>query len=216
MPPGEMQIDRRFLKVAMPQQHLDGAQIGPSFEQMSGKAVTQRMGMDVLVFKAGALRGLLTGTPENLGGDRMTCRMPSVAGKQPVGGLAPKSAPVDAQGVEQLRAEHDISVLASLASPDMNDHPLAVDIADLEVCHFSATRARGIQRYQQDAMKGKLCRVDQTRHFVLAQNLRQVQNLLGIRCLGNAPAALQHLYIEEAQSGQALRYGVGGQLPARE
>ena len=65
-------------------------------------------------------------------------------------------------------------------------------------------------------MKGKLCRVDQTCDFFLAQHPRQVQNLLRIRCLGNAPAALQHLDIEEAKSGQALRYGVRGQLPARE
>src|SRR6266478_5760558 len=46
---------------------------------MSGKAVAQGMGMDVLVFKAGALRGLLTGAPENLGRDRMTRRMPPTA-----------------------------------------------------------------------------------------------------------------------------------------
>ena len=98
----------------------------------------------------------------------------------------------------------------------MNDHPLAVDIADLQVRHFCATCARGIEGHQQNAMKGKLCRVDQTRDFFLAQHLRQVQNLLRIRCLGNAPASFQHLHIEEAQSGQALGYGVGGQLPARE
>ena len=61
MSPGEMQIDRRLLQVAMPEQHLNGAQVGTGFEQMCGKAVAQRMGMDVLVFKAGALRGLLTG-----------------------------------------------------------------------------------------------------------------------------------------------------------
>ena len=203
-----MQIDRRFLQVAMPQQHLDGAQVGAGFEQMRGKAVAQSVGMDVLVFKAGAFGGLLTGVPENLGGDRMTRRMPSVAGKQPVGGLALQPAPVDAKGIEQLRAEHDIAVLAPLASPDMNDHPLAVDIADLQVRHFCATCARGIERHQQDAMKGKLCRVDQPRDFFLAEHLRQVQNLLRIRRLGNAPAALQHLDIEEAQSGQALGYGV--------
>src|SRR5229473_1105230 len=65
-------------------------------------------------------------------------------------------------------------------------------------------------------MKGKLCRVDQARDLLLAKYLGQVQNLLRIRCLGNAPAALQYLYIEEAQSGQALGYGVRGQLPARE
>ena len=82
--------------------------------------------------------------------------------------------PIDAKGIEQFRAEHDIAVLPSLASPDMNDHALAVDIADLQVRHFCATCARGIEGHQQNAMKGKLCRVDQTRHFVLAQNLRQV------------------------------------------
>jgi hypothetical protein len=98
----------------------------------------------------------------------------------------------------------------------MDDHALAVDIADLQVRHFCATCARGIQRHQQNAMKGKLCRADQTRYFFLAQHLRQVQNLLRIRCLGSAPASLQHLHIEEAQSSQALRYRVWGQLPARE
>ena len=39
MPPGEMQIDGRFFQVAMTQQHLDGAQVGASFEQMRGKTV---------------------------------------------------------------------------------------------------------------------------------------------------------------------------------
>src|SRR5208282_699161 len=96
MSPGEMQIDRRLLQVAMPEQHLDGTQVGAGFEQMRGKAVAQRVGMDVLVFKAGACGGLLTGVPENLGGDRMTRGMPSVAGEQPIGRLAFQSAPVDA------------------------------------------------------------------------------------------------------------------------
>lgn len=36
-----MQVDRRLLKVAMTEQHLDGAQVGAGFEQMSGKAVAQ-------------------------------------------------------------------------------------------------------------------------------------------------------------------------------
>jgi hypothetical protein len=136
----------------MPEQHLDGAQVSAGFEPMSGKAVAQSMGMDVLVLKTGAFGGLLTGAPEDLGGDRMTRRMPSVAGKQPFGGLALQPAPVDAQGIQQLRAEHDVTVFASLASPDMNDHPLAFDVADLQACHFCATCARGIPRHQQDAM----------------------------------------------------------------
>src|SRR6266852_7590322 len=164
-----MEVDRRLLEVTMTEQHLDGAQVGAGFEQMCGKAVAQSVGMDVLVFKAGAFGGLLTGVPENLGGDRMTRRMPSIAGEQPVGGLAFQPAPVDTQGIEQLGAEHDIAILAPLAAPNMNDHPLAVDIADLQVRHFGATCARGIERHQQNAMKGKLCRVDQACDFFLAE-----------------------------------------------
>src|SRR5208282_797851 len=213
MAPGEVQIDRGFLQVAMTEQHLDGAQVGTGFEQMRGKAVAQSVRMDALVLKTGAFGGLLTGTPENLGGDRMTRRMPSIAGEQPVGGLALQPAPVDAQGIEQLGAEHDVTVLAS---PNMDDHSLAVDIADLQVRHFCATCARGIERHQQDAMKGKLCRVDQACDFFRAEYLGQVQNLLRIRRFGNAPAALQHLDIEKAQSGQALRYGFRSQLPTGE
>src|SRR3982074_675688 len=124
MPAGEMKINRRFLKVAMPQQHLDGAQVGTGFEQMSGKPVAQSVGMDVLVFKAGAFGGLLTGIQQDLGSDRITCGMPSVAGKQPVRWLVLEPAPIDAQGIEQLGAEHDLAVLASLASAAVEDHAL--------------------------------------------------------------------------------------------
>ena len=65
-----MQIDRRLFEVTMTQQHLDGAQVGAGFEQMGGKAVTQGLGMDVLVFKPSALCSSLAGCPKNLGGDR--------------------------------------------------------------------------------------------------------------------------------------------------
>ena len=45
----QMQIDRRFLQVTMSQQHLNGAQVGSGFEQMSGETVAQGGGMNLLV-----------------------------------------------------------------------------------------------------------------------------------------------------------------------
>ena len=90
----------------------------------------------------------MAGCPEDLGCDRIVCGMPSVTGKQPVGRLAPEAAPVNTQCIEQLRAEHDVTVLAALAFPDMDDHPLAVDIADLQPGCFRAPCARGIKRHQ--------------------------------------------------------------------
>src|SRR5208337_717307 len=128
MPPGEMQIDGSHFEVAMTEQYLYGAQVSSSFEQMGGKAVTQGVGMDVLVFKPSALCGALAGCPKNLGRDRITGRVPSVAGKQPLCRLASEPAPVSAQRFEKLRAQHDVSVQAALASPDMDNHALTVNI----------------------------------------------------------------------------------------
>src|SRR5664280_1928734 len=80
--------------------------------------------------------------------------VPAVAGKEPLLRLASESTPVGAQLFEQLRAEHDIAVLAALAFSDMDHHPLAVDVADLQVGRFCAACTGGIKRHQKDAMKG--------------------------------------------------------------
>ena len=62
----KMQIDGGLFQIAVAQQDLNGAQIGACFEQISGEAVTQRVGMD-LFLDAGSLGGLLAGVPDGLG-----------------------------------------------------------------------------------------------------------------------------------------------------
>jgi hypothetical protein len=49
MPLGQMQIDGRYLEVAMAEQDLDGAQVGAGFEKMCGEAVSQSVRMDAPV-----------------------------------------------------------------------------------------------------------------------------------------------------------------------
>jgi hypothetical protein len=102
-------------------------------------------------------------------------------------------APVDTQRIEQSWAQHDVAILASLAAADMDDHALAVDVADLQVSDFSAPSAGGIQRHQQDAVEGPLRCIDETCDLLLAEHLRQVQDLLRVWRLGNAPPSLQNL-----------------------
>jgi hypothetical protein len=62
---------------------------------------------------------------------------------------APEAAPLDAQFIEQLRAEHDIAVLAALALPDlslrrqralMEDHPVDSEL----ILHLA--KAKGKER----------------------------------------------------------------------
>ena len=65
-------------------------------------------------------------------------------------------------------------------------------------------------------MNGAGCRLDQTSHLFLAEYLREMQNLLRIGRLGDAPASLQYLHIEKTQGRQSLRDGVRLQFPVRE
>jgi hypothetical protein len=58
-------------------------------------------------------------------------------------------------------------------------------------------------------MKGSICRVNQACHLFLTEDLRKVADLLRVGSLGDAPAALQHVKIEEAQCSQSQDHGVG-------
>src|ERR1035437_9519063 len=146
----------------------------------------------------------------------MAGSVPAVAWKEPLLRLAPESAPVSAQRIEQLRAEHYIAVLAALAFPDVNHHPLAVDVADLQVGRFCAACTSGIKRHQKDAMKGGVRGVDQARDLLLAEYLGKMTNLLRVGRLGDAPAALQHVNVEEPQSRQTQDDGVRTELQLSE
>src|ERR1035441_2667058 len=50
----EVQVDRGRFEIAMAPKYLDGAQVGSAFEHVCGKAMTQRVGMDVPVLKTGS------------------------------------------------------------------------------------------------------------------------------------------------------------------
>ena len=57
----EVQVDSGLFKITVPEQDLDGAEIGSCFEQMRRKAVPQGMRMDMLVLQASANSGPLAG-----------------------------------------------------------------------------------------------------------------------------------------------------------
>src|SRR6202050_2830340 len=192
-----MQVDRSYFEVSMAEQDLNGAQVGAGFKKMCGETMTQSVRMDAPMLKAGTFRSDLAGSPEDLGGDGITCRVPAVAGKQPLLRLAPETSPVDAKFLKQLRAEHDIAVLAALALSDMDNHPPAVDVTDLQASRFCTACAGSIHRHQQDAMKRCVGGLHPSRDFVLPEYPRKVTHLLRIGSLGDAPAALQHVDVEE-------------------
>jgi len=52
---------------------------------------------------------------------------------------------------QQLRRQHDVAILAPLALLDPQDHPDAVDIADLEAYRLGHAQPRGVGRRQRGA-----------------------------------------------------------------
>ena len=139
------------------------------------------------------------GRPDDLGGDRMIGGVPAVAGKQPHGGFPPETAPVLAQGFEQILAEHDVAIFPALAALHVDHVARTVDIGDLQAGQFGATETCGIQRHQQSALERRRGGFDKTVDFLPAENGRQMQHLLRIRRQVRAPRLLQRPDVEEPE-----------------
>ena len=67
--------------------------------------------------------------------------------------LATKSAPVTAKCIEQSLTQHHIAIAVPLTAMDVNHHPLAVDITDLQMCSLDAAGSSAIKRHEQNAIE---------------------------------------------------------------
>ena len=74
------------------------------------------------------------------------------------------------QRLQQRRAQRKIAILAALALDHADDHPLAVDVAQLQMGHFRAAHAGAVENHQQGAAEQVPAGVDHAGHFFLAQN----------------------------------------------
>jgi hypothetical protein len=145
--------------------------------------------------------------------DGLISAVPAIAWKQLGNRSLAQTVTMGTEFFEQLRAEHDIAILASLATLDANHHPLAVDIAGFQVCQFRATCSGGLEGHQQSAMVRSQSRVDELGNFFLTEDRWQVKYPFRIRSFSDAPGPLQCLAIEESESRQMLDNGIRRRFP---
>jgi len=81
-----------------------------------------------------------------------------------------------------------------------------------QVGQLGASHSGGVEHHQQCAMKGSASRIDESRHFFLAQDRWNVLGSFRIGGLGCAPALLESLGIEEPQSRKINGNGAWRQL----
>jgi hypothetical protein len=123
-----------------------------------------------------------------------------------------QTAKVLAQRFEQIRAQHDIPILAAFAALHVNHVAATVYIRDLQPGEFGAPEACGMEGHEQSALKRRGRGFDETVDFFSSEDGRKMYHLLRVRCLVGAPRFLQCPDVEEPDSAQVLDDGVGLKL----
>jgi hypothetical protein len=107
--------------------------------------------------------------------------------------------PPGAQQVEQMGGEHDVAVLASLALLNADQHPLAVDVADLQAGGLGGAQPGAVGDAQRRPILQPGGRPQQPRHLVRAQHHRQPLRLAKERHLLDHLAPAERHLVEEPQ-----------------
>ena len=118
-------------------------------------------------------------------------------------------SPVRAEFLEQNGTEHHVAVCATFAVLDVNHHPSAVNVADLQTSQFCVPNSGRVESHEYGAVKRSGSGVDELCDFFLAENRGQAVRLLGIRSVGNAPPSLERLNVEKPQGTQMVRHRTG-------
>jgi hypothetical protein len=106
---------------------------------------------------------------------------------------------VFAQGLKQPGTERDVPIASTLALLDVQHHPPAVDVGDLQPAQLSPAYAGRIERHHHRTMHQVAGRIDQTGHFFLAEHGRQTLVLLRKRDRIGQVRPTQRLDEQEAQ-----------------
>src|SRR5947209_2971600 len=113
------------------------------------------------------------------------------AGEHPA--LWPSQPPIAAENPQQLRREHDVTVLAALALLDPDHHPLTVDVGNLQQNHLGHAQSGGIDRRQRGAALEAWNCLQEAHDLVSAQHHRQLARLARIAdAIRNGVVAERH------------------------
>src|SRR6266481_7098198 len=169
-----------------------------------------------IVRKARPPRSSIASLVDHLGSDGVIAGVTTITRKQPHARFSSQPVPVLPEFVEQLCAEQHIAVFATFTALDVDDHALTVDVTYFQTREFGTAESGGIERHQQSAMQRRASRIDELRHILLAEDRWQMNGLLRVGRLGNAPGSLERLDVEKAQSRQMLRHRVRREFPLLE
>src|SRR6516225_3550392 len=144
--------------------------------------------------------------------------LPAVAGKQPgLTGRHPallaRDAPPFVQYLKQDGRENDVSILLALALFDPDDHPVTIDIGELERYDLRGSQAGGISQAQDRPVLDVRRRGEQPTDLLRAQNNGQAARLAGRDELLGKIVAFFSVILKKNRRAVALTLAVPTDVP---
>ncbi len=203
--------DRTF----MAEIDLELTQVLALFQQRRRVGMPQRMNVRGL-FHAAGLEGeakgpLQRGARHRFGG-RGRALAAAAFGRKEQSGMT-MSLPELAQELERALGHRNVTIPIALAGADVQQHPLGIDIADLQAQSFPQAQAAGINGAQAHPMIQRADAGEDGAHFAGGKHDRQFELRIGagqLQFVG--PGAVEGLFPEQFEGADGLGAGLAGDL----
>src|SRR5450759_4298835 len=197
-----MGIARSGVEASVAQQDLNGSDVGAGFQKMSGEAVAKGVNGNPLRelcfpcrLPAGALDGAGAGGLLGLLGSE------EQSGSR---GSRSLTLPVSPEDGQQLRGEHHVAILLSLALTDMDEHALAIDVAGRQPDDFGNAKAGRVGGHQKGLVPGVLESSEESSNFSRTQDDWKSSFPSRIGDGLQRPLLVQRNLVEKSKSGHGL------------
>jgi hypothetical protein len=176
------------------------------------KSVYVRILLDAASPESQAKASLQRGATEGTAGRGRSGASSSTFGREEKRGMA-MGLPLLAEQFQGALGQGNIAITIALATADVEEHALGVDVTHLETQTFTQAKAAGVDGGQTNAMVQPRNLGENTADFLGRENHRQLELGIGadqFQLLG--PGAFESLFPEELESADELGGGLAGHL----
>jgi len=169
----EMQVAGGAPETCMPQQNLDGTKVQAILEQMGGKCVAKQVRVDAYG-ECCLASGLLDDKVDRRAGQRAILALT----RKQQGAMRTVVSEVLPELCKKGGRKKGVTVSASLAATDMDDHVFAVDVRELEATEFAYPQTCPVEGQEDCFISEAASLCEETDHLLLGgDNGKSVGNL---------------------------------------
>jgi hypothetical protein len=210
---GQVRVDDGGRGAFVAEVDLDLAEVLALFEQMRGVTVPQRMDMRGLLDAAGqkgqAKATLQRSAADGFSGGGGPLATVAFGGEEQRG--MPMGFPVFPQTLEGDFGQRHVAIPIALATADVQEHALGINVADLEAQPFAQAQAAGVNEHQADLLIGRGHRGEHAANFGGREDHRQFELGVGPDQFQFVwPNAVEGLFPEELEGTNDLGAGLAG------